>query len=169
MTGIVKKLSIFAFIIAVGTAGLAFAHGEFGGYGPGGRMMGPGYGPHMGGGYGMGGYGHHMGWWEGRENLDLTQEQAKRLEAARESFYRETRDLQNQIYDRSAQLRQEFSRENPDRSRIRELQNEISNLKGELDQKRLDYQLETKNTLPERGRGFAGGGRYGPGAGYCWR
>jgi Spy/CpxP family protein refolding chaperone len=163
MNGIAKKLSIAAFILTVGAAGLAFAHGGFGGYGYGGHMMGPGYGSHM-----MG-YGHHMGWGWDREGSGLTQEQADRLEAARESFYRETRDLRNQIYDRSAQIRQEFSKEPPDRNRIQDLQKEISKLESELDQKRLDYQLKTRDIAPESEGGFAGRGNYGPGAGYCWR
>ena len=169
MTGIVKKLSIFAFIIAVGTAGLAFAHGGFGGNGYGGHMMGPGYGPHMGGDYGMGGYGHHMGWGWDRESTGLTREQADRLESARDSFYQETRDLRNQIYDRSAQIRQEFSKKTPDRSRIQGLQKEISKMESELDQRQLDYQLEVRDIVPEFEGGFAGRGSYGPGAGYCWR
>ena len=165
MKGIAKKLSITAFILTVGAAGLAFAHGGFGGYGFGSHMTGPGYGPHM-----MGpGYGPHMGWGWDRENLGLTEEQAERLEAARDSFYRETRDLRDQIYDRSAQIRQEWSKENPDRSRIQDLQKEIAGLESELDQKRLDFQLETRDIAPELGRGFAGRGYRGPGAGYCWR
>jgi len=169
MNGIAKKLSITAFILTLGAAGLAFAHGGFGGYGYGGHMMGPGYGyGHMMG-PGMMGYGHHMGWGRDRESAGLTQEQADRLEAARESFYRETRDLRNQIYDRSEQIHREFSKENPDRSRVQDLQKELSQLESELAQKRLDYQLKTRDIAPESEGDFAGRGNYGPGAGYCWR
>jgi zinc resistance-associated protein len=132
------------------------------GYGPG--MMGPGYGPGM-----MGpGYGHHRGWWGDNDDSGITREQADKLETLRDSFYRETRNLRDGIYDRQLELRRELSKETPDRSRLQNLQKEISKLTSELDQKGLEYRLQTKKIAPEVGDNFAGGS-YGPGAGACWR
>jgi Spy/CpxP family protein refolding chaperone len=130
------------------------------GYGPG--MMGPGYGGHM-----MG-YGPHMGWRGGSEDLNLTREQAEKIETARESFYRETEKLREKLYDRSADLRRELSRETPDRSKVQGLQKELSELEGELDQKRLAHRLEVRKIAPQFEGSVARGG-YGPGAGWCWQ
>jgi zinc resistance-associated protein len=184
MNGTVKKISIVVFAVTLAAAGTALARGGWGGYGydgpmmgpgygmmgPGYGMMGPGYGPYMMGpgmmGYGpAAGPGAHMGRWG---DGGISRQQAEKLEAARDSFYRDTQDLRNQIGDRYAQIRSELSKENPDRARLQALQSEISKLKGELDQKQLDYQLEVRKIAPEYGRGFAAKG-YGPGAGYCWR
>ena len=175
MRGIAKKLFIVAFIVSIGAAGTAMAHGGFGGngyghmmgpgYGPG--MMGPGYGGHMMG-PGMMGYGPHMGWWGGSGDRGITSEQAEKLENARESFYTETRDLREKLYDRSAELRRELSRENPDRSKVQDLQKDLSELEGELDQKRLAHRLEVRKIAPQFGGDIARGG-YGPGAGWCWQ
>jgi Spy/CpxP family protein refolding chaperone len=181
MNGIVKKISIVAFIIALGTAGTAFAHGGWGGYGYGGRMMGPGYGM-MGPGYGMMGpgygghmmgpgmmgYGPHRGWQGDTDDFNITRQQAEQLDAARDSFYQKTADLRDQIYEKNAQIRQELSSENPDRARLQDLQKALSKLESQMDQDQLDYMVEVRKIAPGLGRGFARGG-YGPGAGYCWR
>jgi zinc resistance-associated protein len=166
-----RKAAIVVFLAAVGAAPMAFAREGYGGpgygghmmggYGYGGNMMGPGYGGHM-----MG-YGGPMGWQGDREDRGLSQEQAEQLEKARESFYRANRGLQDEIYDKSAQIRSEFSRQNPDRGRLNELQKQLSQLESQFDQKRLDYLLEIRKIAPEVGEQFAGG--YGPGAGGCWR
>ncbi|MCF8053041.1 MAG: periplasmic heavy metal sensor [Desulfobacterales bacterium] len=174
MTGFAKKLSVMAFIVTLGVVGLAFAHGGFDGYGFGGHMMGPGYGM-MGPGYGphmMGpdtmGYGHPRGWRGDSDNLELSRQQADKLESAQESFYRDTRDLRSQIYDKNAQIQEELAKQNPDRGKIMDLQKSVSKLESELDQKQIDFQLEARKIAPELGEGFVGRG-YGPGAGYCWR
>ncbi len=185
MNGIVKKISIAVFAITLAAAGTAMAHGGWGGggYGYGGHMMGPGYGMMgpgmMGPGYGpymmgpgMMGYGpgSHMGWYGDRDDTGISRQQADKLDAARDSFYRETQDLRNRIDDQYAQIRSELSKENPDRARLQTLQKDLSKLESELNQKQLDYQLEVRKIAPELGRGYAAEGYgYGPGAGYCWR
>jgi zinc resistance-associated protein len=172
MKGMMKKMAIVAFIAVIGAAPSAFAHGGYGnpgwgghmmdyGYG-GGAMMGPGYGGHM-----MGNRGHMMGWWGDGENYGLNQDQVEQLEKARESFFEETRGLRDSIYEKSALIRREFSQRNPDRSRIIELQKELSQLESQFDQKRLDYQLEVRKIAPEIQSRYGRG--YGPGAGWCQR
>jgi hypothetical protein len=167
MSGIVKKISIVVFAVTLGVAGTALAHGGWGGYGYGGRMMGPGSGMM---GPGMMGYGPgpYMGCYGARDDAGISRQQAEKLEAARDSFYRETRELRNRIDDRYAQIRGELSKENPDQGRLQALQSELSTLEGELGQKQLDYQLKVRKIAPAYGRGFAAE-EYGPGAGYCWR
>ena len=157
-----KKVAMVLFFALLGAASLAFAHGGFGGSGYGGHMMGPGYGGPM-----MGYGGGHMGWWGDRDDGNINQEQAEKVEKARESFYRESRELRDSIYDKSAEIRGELSKQNPDRGRLSELQKELSQLQSQFDQKRLDYQLEVRKILPQEDDGYADG--YGPGAGWCWR
>jgi zinc resistance-associated protein len=156
-----KKVAIVLFFAMLGAAPFAFAHGGYGGPGYGGHMMGPGYGGHM-----MG-YGGHMGWWGDRDDGGLNQEQAEKLQTARESFYRENRELRDSIYDKSAEIRSELSKQNPDRGRLNELQKELSQLESRFDQKRLDYQLEVRKILPQTDGEYSEG--YGPGGGWCWR
>ena len=172
MKSMMRKAAFVVFLAVIGAAPMAFAGDGYGG---------PGYGGHMMGGYGHGGnmmgyggqmmgpgYGGHMGWQGDRDDVGLSQEQAEQLEKARESFFRANRGLRDEIYDKSAQIRSELSKQDPDRGRLSDLQKELSQLESQFDQKRLDYQLEIRKIAPEVGERFAGGG-YGPGAGGCWR
>ncbi|MBW1777986.1 MAG: periplasmic heavy metal sensor [Deltaproteobacteria bacterium] len=164
-----KQLTIVAFVVVIGAAPFAFARGWFEGNRYGGHMMDRGWGGHMmGPGYGgnMMGYGPRGGWGDG-EDLGLSRNQAEQLEKTREAFYREIRDLQERIYNKSVELRRELAKENPDRNRISALQRELSGLESEFDQKRLDHELELRKIAPEIGGRFEGG--YGPGTGWCWR
>ncbi|MCG6894212.1 MAG: periplasmic heavy metal sensor [Desulfobacteraceae bacterium] len=166
MKGMMTKAAIVVFIAVIGAAPSVFAHGGYGGHGWGGHMMedyGYGGGPMMGPGYG----GHMMGWRGDWDDLGLSREQATQLEEARESFFDETRGLRDNIYEKSAQIRREFSQRNPDRSRIVELQKELSQLESQFDQKRLDYELEVRKIAPEIQSRYGRG--YGPGAGWCRR
>ncbi|MBU0988553.1 MAG: hypothetical protein KKH68_14980 [Proteobacteria bacterium] len=52
------------------------------------------------------------------------------------------------------------------------LQNDISKLQAQLDQKRIDHMVEMRKINPNAGRGFMGRGGMGYGNGqgrYCWR
>jgi Spy/CpxP family protein refolding chaperone len=172
-----KILAISTLIFGIGTATAVFAHGRYdGGYG---HHMG-GYGRHMDG-YGPGNDG---GWGADRGGTDLSAEQRDAIETERENFFRETRALREGMDEKAAAIEDEFSKENPDRGRIQQLQKELSGLRSDFDEKRLDHQLKMKKIAPELnrgparyGKGESGKGRYGKGGtgrggygpGACWR
>ena len=183
----VKVFMVAAVIVVMGLSATAFAgpgmgYGR-GGYGPGmmgygPQMMGPGYGP--GPGYGMGpgmmGYGPGRG--RGFQGYgypsDLKDEDIKKLDEQRSAFFEATKNLRNDLYEKRFELRSELVKQNPDAEKAGKLQKEISELRTQLDQKRIDHMIEMKKINPNVGRGFAGRGPggYGPGfrgAGACWR
>lgn len=161
MKHVMQKAAMVVFLAVIGAAPMAFAHGGYGDADDnfGGHMMGPGYGGHM---MGRGG---HMGWWGDRDEGGLSRDQAERLDDARDSFFRESRDLRDRISDKSAQIGDELSKQNPDRSRLNELRNQLSDLESRYDRKRLDYQLEVRKIAPQADGRYADS--YGPGG--CWR
>jgi len=171
------KSIVIAAVVLIAGATLAFAHGgwdndnygngrhmggNYGGMmGPGyrGYMMGPGYGGHMmGPGWGRG-YGPGYG--------NLTDEQAAKIDAARDKFYDETRSLRRDIDDKAYELGKEMDKENPDTNKVGELQKQLSKLRAEFDQKAVQHRLEMRKLLPEESR-VQGRGYYGRG-GYCWQ
>jgi hypothetical protein len=86
------------------------------------------------------------------------------------------------MYQKSLELRSELAKENPDTKKAAGLQTEISKLKAEFDQQRLNHFLKMRKISPDMGRGFGSGygmmgsrgrgghgmmGRGGYGGGYC--
>jgi hypothetical protein len=136
-------------------------------------MAGGGYGPRGFAGPGYGG--------------DLTDEEIAALQKERNAFLEQTRDLRENIYQKQLELRAELAKKNPDAKKAAELQKEVSGLRAEMAQKRLDQQLKMKKENPKLfGRGFGmgmgpghgrgsgygmGQGRGGacPGGGPCWQ
>ena len=159
-TTIVTTLTVLA---VFGLATLALA-----GWGRGnGHMMGYGYGP--GAGPGMMGPGWHRGY-----NGNFSPEESAELEKQRAAFFEATEDLRQQLYEKNLALQSELAKEDPDTGKASQLQSEISELRSELDQKRLDYDIQARKSSPNFRRGYGGG--YGPmmgygplGGGYCWR
>jgi zinc resistance-associated protein len=165
-----KIVGVIAVVFTVVTAGIVFAHGGFDGpmrdYGPGygGYRMGPGM-------MGYGGYGGHMmgyGPWSDRGyGRNLSDAKVAKLDAAREQFFNDTRELRNQIADKQFDLRRELNIDNPDATKVTQLQKELSKLESEFDQKNIQYELEVRKILPEdavrSGYGYGFRNR-----GYCW-
>jgi Spy/CpxP family protein refolding chaperone len=161
-----KTILIISIILLAGAA-VAYAHG--GGYGPGhhrggygGPMMGPGYYGHM------KGYGPNCGWQHGGKGL--SEKEAAEVEAAREKFHNDTKELRGQIDEKTVQLRNEIAKDEPDSGKAAKLQKELSDLRAQFDQKALVHQLEMRKLLPDKfqGRGYGRGGGHGYG-GRCWR
>jgi Spy/CpxP family protein refolding chaperone len=153
----IKKILMVAVIVLLGFSGRALAD-------PG--MMGYRYG--YGGGYPMHEW-HHGGFGgPGFGNWgNLSEEQIQKLYAEQSAFFEATRDLRDRLYQKSLELRSELAKENPDAPKATALQKEISQLRAELDQKRLTHLLNMKKIDPEIGRGFGRGyggyGMMGPG------
>lgn len=140
-----------------------FAHGP--GWGRGHHMMGP--------------WGSAPGysWQYERGYGELTEEQRSRLEELDRKFYKETGDLRNKIWERSSELSTLLNSADTNPEKVRAVQSELSDLRTEMEQKRLTYELEARKIIPgpRSGRGY-GRGYYGhhmgglSGPGYaCWR
>jgi zinc resistance-associated protein len=144
----IKKILMVTLIVVMGFYGRAFAH------------SGMGYGHHYGWGYpmtqmhsrGYGGSG--CGYWG-----ELSEDQIQKLYKEHAAFFEATKDLRGRLYQKRLELRSELAKENPDTNKAAALQKEISELKAEFDQKRLNHFLNMKKINPDIGRGF--GGRYG--------
>lgn len=162
-----NAIIITALLILTG-AGIALAHDGWGGRGGyGGHMMGygGGYGGHMmgySGGYG----GSRMGPGFGPGDGELSQDDTNRLAAAREKFYDQTRELREKMEDKGYAIQSELNKEDPDRDKIVSLQGELSQLRSQLDQYALDYNLAVRKIVPDsaRVRAYADGYR----GGNCW-
>jgi len=145
----------------------AFADGSWGWgrhHRGGGYHMGPGYGDEDAGRYGRG----------SRTWGNLSEENAQKLEAQREVFFKDTEDLRRSIYQTRLEMKAEMVKEDADRGKLSDLRKELSNLQAEFDQKRLDYRLEMQKLMPDNYRAGSGMGRgrgwgRGPGSGGgCW-
>lgn len=156
-----KRIIVLTVVAIFGITTLAFA-----GWGRGyGHMMGrgdwgPGY--HHRGGYGPGQGGYYS---------NLSDEEIAKLDQQRSEFFKSTENIRQKLYEKELALRSELAKENPDTSKASSLQNEISKLQSDLDQKRLDYEIQARKSVPNYDRGGRGYGPmmgYGPrGGGYC--
>jgi Spy/CpxP family protein refolding chaperone len=169
-----KKMIVGLMVIALlATVGVAMAQGwgrgmGYGpGYGPGPNApcYGPGYGP---------GYGPKGSWGPA---LNLTAEQNQKIQAMRESFFKETLPLRNEMQTKQLELRTLWAQTNPDQDKILAKQKEINALRAQLQEKGTRHRLEMRKVLtPEQqaqigafGPGFGPGygmrGGFGPGRG----
>lgn len=129
------------------------------------------------------GYGHHGyggGYGPGCDyGEDLTQEEFEKLQAQQQAFDKDTQKLRQDMYQKRLALKSELAKENPDALKALEIQKEISDLRAEIDQKRVDHLIKARKIAPNAGRGMlkgfgprGGGGRgmdSGSGGGPCWR
>ena len=106
---------------------------------------------------------HGYGWSEGRGSQNLTDEQRGQLDTLRQEFIDRTAPIKNEIWSKKAQINTLMSTSNPDAEKVRALQKEISDLKAQLAQERIDFQLETRKINPDArfGAGYGRGG-FGP-------
>lgn len=144
-----KKMIVAVFVITlVATSGLAMAQGWGRGEG-----MGPGHGP--------------GGWAAG---LNLSPEQNQKMQALRESHFKETVPLRNEIMSKRLELRTLWAQTNPDQEKILAKQKEVNALMAQLQEKATKHRLEMRQVLtPEQQEklgNFPGRrGGFGPGHG----
>lgn len=94
----------------------------------------------------------------------LSAEELEKLNKDQAAFYKDTEDIRRALYQKNLELRVELAKETPDAKKASALQGEISALRGELDQKRIAYQLKAGDSGLGYNRGYHGrGGGYG-----CW-
>lgn len=154
-----KAVTVLAIIGVVGFAATSFAGwGRGWGRGGGGNCWGQGSGWTQRG-YGPSGY-----------QYNPSDDQITRLENERQAFFEETRDLRENLYQKELELGSELAKTDPDAQKAAGLQTEISDLRAQLDQKRLDHRIKMGKENPEffAGRGYGRGGR-GMGRGFYGR
>ena len=115
-----------------------------------------------------GGMHHGAGWHHhgcGPRGYDpwgnLSADELKQIEEERKAFFEATKEIRQQLYQKWLEIRSELAKKNPDAETAAGLQKEISALKGQMGQKRLDHILKLKKINPDVGRGLMGRGRMG--------
>jgi hypothetical protein len=108
---------------------------------------------------------HHKGYGSsgGGAFGNLSEDEIKKLDAERTTFFEATKVLRRKIYQKRLELASELAKEDPDAAAAAGLQTEISDFKAQLAQERLEHILRVRKINPDLGRGFWGGGPMGPG------
>jgi Spy/CpxP family protein refolding chaperone len=83
---------------------------------------------------------------------NLSAEDQAVLGKERQAFFDDTQDLRQDMVQKRLELQSELAKKNPDDQKAAALQNDISKLTQEFDQKRLDFILKMKKTIPDIGR-----------------
>lgn len=92
-------------------------------------------------------------------NPNLTTEQREQLDAERKAFFNATRKERQDLRAKRLALRSEIAKSELDVNAVKGLQEEISRMQADLDQKRLDHLVTVRKIDPDAGRGFFEGGR----------
>jgi len=134
-----KKIIVaVAIVVLLAAAGVAMAQGSE--KDPGSGM---GYGPHSGGGHSRG-----HGLWKA---LNLTPEQIQKIQALRESAFKETLPLRNDLMSKKLEMRSLWLQKNPDEEKILAKQKESSALRAQLGERAIKNRLEMRQILtPEQ-------------------
>lgn len=83
------------------------------------------------------------------DGASLTQEQRMELDTLRQEYLTQTDKIRDRLRDKRYEMNTELNRENPDEQKIRGLQKEISELKGQMDSARIDHILKAKKVDPD--------------------
>ena len=105
----------------------------------------------------------------GQMKADLTPEQREQMKAERQTFFDATKAARQELYAKRLELRAEMAQSEPDLEKASALQKTVSELQGDLDQKRLGHIMAMRKINPDAGRGFMmedrGMGHHGMGHG----
>jgi Spy/CpxP family protein refolding chaperone len=151
-----KIIVIAAIIGMVGYAATSFA-GWGRGWGGGGYCQG------QGGGWGQRGSGSAAPGNQG----NLSDQDIDKLQKERQTFFEDTREMRENLYQKELELRSEMAKQDPDVNKAVALQKEVSELEGQLSQKRVEQRLKMQKENPDlfAGRGYGMGRGYGKGGG----
>ncbi len=123
--------------------------------------------PVFAGGGGWGGGRHMKGYHNGPcynwNAGNFSEEQRSQLDGLDKEFYNSTAELRIRIRTKIAELNSALAGTDLDLENLKGLQKEISDLRAEMAQKRLNYRVEVREIAPEAAA-YAGG--YGPGSGW---
>lgn len=149
-------IMVFAIVAVISITSLAFA-----GWGNG-CGYGMGRGNNDGGWNHQGGYGHSQQGYNG----NLSTEEIAKLDQQRADFFKATDSTRQKLYEKELALQSELAKENPDTGKASKLQGEISRLQSDFDQKRLDYEIQARKSVPNYSQGSGRRGSMMSG-GYC--
>ena len=157
MNTLIKNTIILIGSIALIIIGInAFAHSGYGG----------------GGGHHGSGWHHHDGYYPGYSD-DMSPEAYEQFEQKRDAFFKETQEIRNELYAKNRELENELAKPEPDAAEASRLQKEISDLRSQFDQKRIEHMVEMKKLNPNAGPGYMHGyhmkGERSYRGGYCWQ
>ena len=87
---------------------------------------------------------------------ELTEDQLAKMDELGQKFYANTSKLRHEVWAKSDDLDILLNSSDPDPKKAEALQKEISQLRGKMAQKRLEYNLEAGKIAPgiQRGRGL---------------
>jgi zinc resistance-associated protein len=107
-------------------------------------------------------------WSESGEYGNLTESQRAELEKLEQNLFSDTAKLRDEIWSKSAELNTELNAADPDATKVRTLQREISALKAKMSEQRVNFELEARKIAPNvrSGRGYGMGYGRGYGHGY---
>ncbi len=118
---------------------------------------------------GEGGF-HGKGFGHGRMMENLSEADQEKAKEAIQAFRESNRELRQAIHQKQLALEAEMAKPEPDAAVAAGLQQELSTLKADADQKWLAHRIEMKKIHPELGQGFhrkGFGGKRGDGNGDC--
>jgi Spy/CpxP family protein refolding chaperone len=96
---------------------------------------------------------------------NLSDDQIDKLNNERQAFFEDTRELRENLYQKELELRSELAKKDPDVKKAVSLQKEVSELQGQLSQKRVEQRIKMQKENSEifSGRGYGQGPGYGKG------
>jgi len=98
-------------------------------------------------GRGGGGRGAGPGWQGDSFGLNLTQDQSTKLNTLHQAFRKDMSNLNVKTDQRQLELNSLLLEPNPDSGKVAQLQKEISGLQTQFNDKRINYQLESRKIL----------------------
>lgn len=143
------KITVAAAIVGI----VGFAATSFAGWGRGGGYC-------WGQGAGWGQRGSAAPGYQG----NLSDQDIDKLNKERQTFFADTRETREKLYQKELELRSEMAKQDPDVNKAVSLQKEVSELEGQLDQKRVEQRIKMQKENPDffAGRGYGRGYGYGP-------
>lgn len=102
------------------------------------------------------------GW--GCMNANLTPEQSSQLFDLRQQFRNDTAGLRKQMMVKQTELAALWQNPTPDQTQIQAKQQEINDLRNQLQTKRIAFQAKNRQLFPQASLGRG----YGPGHGCNW-
>lgn len=125
-----------------------------------------------GSGYSAPGWHHRGGPRYGSMMSGLSPDEMKKIDEQRQAFFDATKELRQKMYETQLGLQSELAKQNPDTQKASELQKELSELRAQLDQKRIEQMVNMRKLNPNIETGFMGKRGYGRGMGRgpgsCW-
>ena len=160
-----KSMIVITSLLAVAlmaTSAFSWGHGR-GNYGRDCQGYNQGNGDGQGNGYGKG-YGQGNG---GDANVwnDISKEQRNELTALRQQFIDDTYEIRSSLFQKRHEMRMLMETSSPDRAKLEDISQEMTDLQGQMREKRIDLQLAAKKIAPEINMGGKGGHGFGKGYG----